>query len=113
MKNGSEPLVSIIILNYNAGNLLLECIESVSKTNYDNFEIIVVDNASKDDSVNQCKEKFQEIQIILLLNPRFQRLGQFIEGKLIPMLFHYRLDFIHLFLDLILLSSLLVFSDAA
>ena len=64
MKNGSEPLVSIIILNYNAGNLLLECIESVSKTNYDNFEIIVVDNASKDDSVNQCKEKFQEIQII-------------------------------------------------
>jgi len=64
MKNESEPLVSIIILNYNAGNLLLECIESVLKTNYDNFEIIVVDNASKDDSISRCKEKFQGIQII-------------------------------------------------
>ncbi len=64
MKNESEPLVSIIILNYNAGNLLLECIKSVLKTNYDNFEIIVVDNASKDDSINRCKEKFQGIRII-------------------------------------------------
>ena len=51
MKNESEPLVSIIILNYNAGNLLLECIESLLQTNYQKFEIIIVDNDSKDDSV--------------------------------------------------------------
>jgi len=36
-----QPLVSIIILNYNAGQILLDCFESVIKTNYDNFEIII------------------------------------------------------------------------
>ena len=64
MKNEFEPLVSIIILNYNAGNLLLECIESVLQTNYQKFEIIIVDNDSKDDSIDRCKEKFRDVQII-------------------------------------------------
>ena len=64
MKNEFEPLVSIIILNYNAGNLLSECIESVLKTDYGKFEIIIVDNDSKDDSVDRCKEKFRDVQII-------------------------------------------------
>ena len=64
MKNNSQPLVSIIILNYNAGNLLLDCVESVLQTNYENYEIIVVDNASVDNSQNECKEKFKPIQLI-------------------------------------------------
>ena len=64
MKNEFEPLVSVIILNYNAGNLLSECIESVLKTDYEKFEIIIVDNDSKDDSVDRCKEKFRDVQII-------------------------------------------------
>ena len=28
MENNSQPLISVIILNYNAGNLLLDCVES-------------------------------------------------------------------------------------
>jgi GT2 family glycosyltransferase len=64
MKNELEPLVSVIILNYNAGKLLSECIESVLETDYENFEVIVVDNASKDNSVNICKEKFNSVKII-------------------------------------------------
>ena len=59
-----QPLVSIIILNYNAGQILLDCFESVIKTNYDNFEIIIVDNASKDKSHRKCKEKFERVRII-------------------------------------------------
>ena len=34
------------------------------KTNYDNFEIIVVDNASVDGSHIKCKEKFKKIRLI-------------------------------------------------
>ena len=60
----SQPLVSIIILNYNAGQLLFDCCESILKTNYNKFEIIVVDNASVDESHRKCKEKFEEIRLI-------------------------------------------------
>jgi len=59
-----KPLVSIIILNYNAGSLLLDCINSILKTNYQNYEIIIVDNESNDHSHIKCKEKFPEIQLI-------------------------------------------------
>ena len=59
-----EPLISIIILNYNAGNLLLECVKSIFNSNYKNFEIIVIDNMSKDNSHKKCKEKFSDIILI-------------------------------------------------
>ena len=60
----TNSLVSIIILNYNAGELLLNCVESVLKTNYDNFEVIVVDNVSNDNSHKKCKEKFEKLILI-------------------------------------------------
>ncbi len=62
-KNG-KPLVSIIILNYNAGDLLINCINSVFESKYKKFEVIVVDNVSNDDSHKKCKEKFREIRLI-------------------------------------------------
>ena len=59
-----NPLVSIIVLNYNAGKLLLNCIESVKKSTYKNLEIIVVDNISTDKSQETCKEKYPDIKLI-------------------------------------------------
>ena len=64
MENNELPLVSIIILNYNAGKLLINCVESILNSDYKNFEIIVVDNNSKDKSQLLCKEKFKEIKLI-------------------------------------------------
>jgi len=60
----SNPLVSIIILNYNAGDLLLDCINSIQKSTYTNYEIILVDNISKDNSHKKCKEQFPSIKLI-------------------------------------------------
>jgi len=60
----NEFLVSIIILNYNAGKLVEDCIESICKTSYKNFEVILVDNASKDNSHILCKKKFPFISLI-------------------------------------------------
>ena len=54
--NSSRPLVSIIILNYNAGDLLLDCVDSIKKSHYDNFEIILVDNNSSDNTVETAKK---------------------------------------------------------
>ena len=53
-----DNLVSIVIVNYNAGKLLSDCIETIFKTDYDNYEVILVDNASTDTSYKKCKEKF-------------------------------------------------------
>ena len=62
--NDENPLVSIIILNYNAGKLIEECVESIYQSNYKNYEIIIVDNNSKDNSHVECKEKFPLINLI-------------------------------------------------
>ena len=59
-----NPLVSIIILNYNAGNLVIDCIDSIKKSTYKNFEVILVDNASDDQSHIKCKKKFNDIKLI-------------------------------------------------
>ena len=59
-----NPLISVIVLNYNAGELLLNCIESVKKSSYKNLEIIVVDNISTDKSQEICKEKHPDIKLI-------------------------------------------------
>ena len=63
-KSNLNPLVSIIILNYNAGNLLLNCVDSVFKSTYPNFEVLVVDNISTDNSHVVCKKKFEKIHLI-------------------------------------------------
>ena len=59
-----NTLVSVIVLNYNAGKLLLNCIESIKKSTYKNLEIIVVDNISTDKSQETCKEKYPDIKLI-------------------------------------------------
>ncbi|KAF5043845.1 Glycosyl transferase family 2 [anaerobic digester metagenome] len=50
-----EPKVSIIILNWNGWKDTLECIESLYQTDYSNYDVIIVDNYSKDDSINKIK----------------------------------------------------------
>ena len=64
VKSNLNHLVSIIILNYNAGNLLLNCVDSVFKSTYPNFEVLVVDNISTDNSHVVCKKKFEKIHLI-------------------------------------------------
>lgn len=64
MSKPTDPLISIIILNYNAGTILLDCVQSILHSDYKNYEIIVVDNLSNDESHRKCKEKFDQITLI-------------------------------------------------
>jgi len=59
-----NPLVSIVILNFNSGNILSNCVDSIKNSKYSNYEIIVVDNASEDESISLCKQKFSDIKFI-------------------------------------------------
>lgn len=45
------PLVSIIIVNWNGGEVLRQCLESLAKINYPNWELVIVDNGSTDESI--------------------------------------------------------------
>lgn len=51
--------VSIIILNWNGWKDTIECLESIYKINYLNYNIIVIDNGSEDESVRKIKEYCQ------------------------------------------------------
>lgn len=59
-----ESYVSIIIVNFNGGNILQECVDSIFQTVKRSFEIILIDNNSSDNSHLKCKENFPEIKLI-------------------------------------------------
>ena len=59
-----DTLVSIIIPHWNGIDVLSECIDSLNNTKYSNFEIIVVDNASSDDSVKWINNNHPKINIV-------------------------------------------------
>ncbi|MGJ3223607.1 glycosyltransferase [Geobacillus thermoleovorans] len=50
LKNKSTPLVSILIVNYNYARFIGEAIESALNQDYENYEIIICDDGSKDES---------------------------------------------------------------
>lgn len=50
-----SPKVEIIIVNWNGWADTIECIESIQNITYTNYQIILVDNCSTDDSVERIK----------------------------------------------------------
>ena len=46
-----KPLVSILIANYNNGNLVKKCVNSCKNQTYKKIEIILIDDKSKDNSL--------------------------------------------------------------
>ena len=59
-----NPDLSIIILNYNVRELLLKCLESVFRNKSQNWQVIVVDNASSDGSVEAVKKEYSEVELV-------------------------------------------------
>lgn len=53
----SAPLVSIVIVNYNSRDYLPGCLDSIAAQTYSNYEVIVIDNASKDQSIRYAEER--------------------------------------------------------
>jgi GT2 family glycosyltransferase len=53
--NMMNPKVSIVILNWNGWKDTIECLESLYSITYSNYDIIVVDNGSEDDSIEKIR----------------------------------------------------------
>ena len=62
-----NPLLSIIIQHHGGVDILNECLASLEKSTYKDYEIIIVDNASKDNSIKEDKKKSS----ILTMNYKF------------------------------------------
>jgi GT2 family glycosyltransferase len=57
--------VSVVIVNWNTRNILCDCLRSVYEQTRDvTFEVIVIDNASSDDSVTMVKAEYPQVILI-------------------------------------------------
>ncbi|MCH6269417.1 glycosyltransferase family 2 protein [Neobacillus citreus] len=66
MYTDGMPMISVIIINWNGINHLEKCLSSVEAQTYKNYEIIFVDNNSKDNSIQYVKDNYPNIKIIKL-----------------------------------------------
>jgi GT2 family glycosyltransferase len=51
-----QPLFSILIVNYNYGNFLRDCVQSILSQDFDNYELLIVDGGSLDNSLDVISE---------------------------------------------------------
>lgn len=58
-----KKLVSVIIVNWNGKRFLRDCLSSLFSQDYKNIEVIFVDNASTDDSVEYVRRNFPKTKI--------------------------------------------------
>ena len=59
-----NPKVAVIIVTWNKQDCVIALLTSLKRLDYDNYDVIVIDNASTDGSVEAIKMQFPEVQII-------------------------------------------------
>jgi GT2 family glycosyltransferase len=59
-----SPLVYVIVLNFNARRWLPDCLGALAETRYENQRILLVDNASTDDSLEVVRERFPSVEVM-------------------------------------------------
>lgn len=62
--NGCAPRVSCVVINWNGWRDTVACLESLAVQDYPSLSILVVDNASTDDSVEKIRAAFPEIEVL-------------------------------------------------
>ncbi|MDD5659608.1 MAG: glycosyltransferase family 2 protein [Actinomycetota bacterium] len=61
----NSPKVLLIIINYNGINHIGECLDSIYSQTYGEFEVLVVDNNSKDGSVDFIRKKYPQCELLV------------------------------------------------
>lgn len=56
--------IAVIVLNWNGRDDTLQCLDSLAAVDYDNFEVLVVDNGSSDGSVAAIRAEFPHVAVI-------------------------------------------------
>jgi len=58
------PRVSLILLNFNNHHFTLDCLQSLQHLTYSNYEAIVVDNGSKQESINAIRSAYPDVTLL-------------------------------------------------
>ena len=61
-----QPLISIIIVNWNGAQHLPACLNALRAQTYREFEVIVADNASRDESRQLLARDYAEVKVVAL-----------------------------------------------
>lgn len=64
MDKAIEPKIFVIILNYNGAKTLADCLSSLYRSEHVNFEVVVVDNDSRDGSFENARTHFSRAHFI-------------------------------------------------
>jgi GT2 family glycosyltransferase len=62
--NAEAPVIEIIIPNWNGIHLLVDCLDSLRRQSCRDFSVTVIDNGSRDDSVNRLEREYPEVKVI-------------------------------------------------
>ena len=61
----NQKKLAIVIINWNSYDLTSDTLASLSSTSYKNYDIIVVDNFSTDNSAAQLEKNFSSIIFVI------------------------------------------------
>ena len=94
VKSNSNPLISVCIPVFNGENFIEECIESILDQTEDDFEILVIDNCSTDETLN-IVDQYNDARIKVIRNSKniggignFNRCIKLARGEFIVLLPH-------------------------
>lgn len=65
-----NPLVWILIVNWNGREMTLDCLESLRRVTYKNRRVLVVDNGSTDGSAAAIRERYPDVELLPLTENR-------------------------------------------
>ncbi len=60
----NDPLIDIIIPNWNGASMLADCLRSLAVQTFSGFRIIVIDNGSEDESVSLLENQFPQVKLL-------------------------------------------------
>lgn len=59
----TPPLISIIIVSWNSADHLSRCLDCLSRQTFQGFEVILIDNGSRDGGTNNLEQKYPDLAL--------------------------------------------------
>jgi GT2 family glycosyltransferase len=60
----ADPLVMVLVLNWNGGDVLLACLESVRRQTHPRVRLVLLDNGSADGSLERAVARFPDVEVV-------------------------------------------------